>query len=169
MRNDQQSRSRGALRGFGWVALFSALFCCPVVSAQFSSGFEDPVYAGSADGTIITGQDGFYIPVADSQDGLVYTYANNALAIPDHPTGGGDQFVGVTGGDPALPVPFARAQRDVVYGAGTGIWITSFDIAVTYTGVLPSAQNIGSFSTVPDRPRLRYRARSHRDQWRSHR
>jgi hypothetical protein len=55
--------------------------------------------------------------------------------------------VGVTGGDTALPGPFARAQRDMVYGAGVGVWTTSFDIAITYVGDLPSADNIGSFST----------------------
>ncbi len=117
-------------------------------TAQESFDFEDPPYTGSAGGTVITGQDGFYIPVPDSQDGLVYTYADNALGLPGNPSGGGNlQFAGVTGGDPELPVPFARAQRDVVYGDGTGVWTVSFDIAATYIGVLPSAQNVGSFST----------------------
>ena len=115
-------------------------------SAQFSSDFESPLYTGSAAGTIITGQDGFYIPVLDSHDGLVYTYAGNALGIPANPSGGGQQFAGVTGGL-ADPVAFARAQRDLAYGAGTGVWTISFDIAATYLGVLPSADNIGSFST----------------------
>ena len=111
----------------------------------YSSDFEAPLYAGSAGGRILTGQDEFYIPVPDSQDGLVYTYVGNALGLPTNPTGG-DQFAGVTGTDD-LPVPFARAQRDIVYGDGTGVWTVSFDIAATYIGVLPSAQNIGSFST----------------------
>lgn len=114
--------------------------------AQHASGYESPTYAGSPGGTVITGQDGFYIPVPDSQEGLVYTYVGNALGLPQNPTGQ-DQFVGLTGGDTALPVPFARAQRDVVYGAGTGVWTVSFDVAALYLGVLPSAQNIGSFST----------------------
>ena len=115
-------------------------------TAQYSSDFEAPLYAGSADGTILTDQDKFYIPVPDSQDGLVYTYADNALGLPANPSGGGKQFAGVTGGDPGLPVPNARAQRDLVYGDGTGVWTVSFDIAATYLGELPSAQNIGSFS-----------------------
>ncbi len=116
-------------------------------TAQYVSDFEAPLYEGSAMGTIITGQDEFYIPVVDSQDGLVYTYAGNALGIPMNPSGGGEQFAGVTGGDVGLPVPFARAQRDVVYGDGTGVWTVTFDIAATFLGDGGSAQNIGSFST----------------------
>lgn len=115
-------------------------------SAQYFSDFEAPLYVGSAGGTILTGQDGFYIPVADSLDGLVYTYAGNTLGIVQNPNGG-SQFAGATGGDPGLPVPFVRAQRDVGYGNGTGTWTVSFDIAAQFNGVLPSAQNIGSFST----------------------
>jgi hypothetical protein len=115
-------------------------------TAQYFSDFESPLYSGSAGGTVITGQDGFYIPVPDSQDGLVYLYAGNALGLPQNPFGG-NQFAGVTGGDTGLPQPFARAQRDMPYGDGTGIWTVSFDIAATYVGDLPSADNIGSFST----------------------
>ena len=54
-------------------------------TAQEFFDFEDPPYTGSAAGTIITGQDGFYIPVPDSQDGLVYTYLDNALGLPTNP------------------------------------------------------------------------------------
>ncbi len=118
-------------------------------TAQYASDFEAPLYTGSPAGDIITDQDEFYIPVPDSQDGLVYTYVDNVLGVPTNPSGGGAQFAGVTGGDPALPVPFARAQRDIVYGDGTGAWTISFDIAATFIGALPSAQNIGSFSTQP--------------------
>lgn len=173
-----------------------------VASAQYTSDFEDPLYNGSAAGTIITGQDAFYIPVVDSFDGLVYTYTGNALGLPQNPRGG-LQFAGVTGGDTALPVPFARAQRDIPYDAGGGdpksdccvdngtpgcddpvcqktvchtdpfccdvewddicanlaanlcgdlcgvgaVWTVTFDIAATYIGNLPAAQNLGSFST----------------------
>lgn len=115
-------------------------------TAQYFSDFEEPLYQGSMGGTIITGQDGFYIPVKGSQDGLVYLYAGNFLGLPQNRFGG-KQFAGVTGGDIDLDVPFARAQRDVPYGKGTGIWTVSFDIAATFVGDLPSAQNIGSFST----------------------
>lgn len=134
---------RAVLRG---AAAGVLLLACEPAGAQHSSGYEPPTYAGSAAGTVITGQDGFYIPVPDSQEGLVFTYAGNALGLPQNPTGR-EQFVGVTGGDTALPVPFARAQRNMVYGAGVGIWTVSFDIAATYLGILPSADNIGSLST----------------------
>ena len=127
------------------AALALTLAAGQSATAQYFSDFEDPLYMGSAGGTIITGQDGFYIPVPDSQDGLVYLYAGNVLGIPQNPFGG-KQFAGVTGTD-IQPQPFARAQRDVPYGDGTGTWTVSFDIAATFIGDLPSAQNIGSFST----------------------
>ncbi len=139
-------RRLGSRTVYWMVAGGALLLACQAARAQHVTGYEPSVYAGSTAGTIITGQDGFYIPVPDSQDGLVYTYAGNALGLPQNPTGR-EQFVGVTGGDTALPVPFARAQRDMVYGAGVGVWTTSFDIAATYVGDLPSADNIGSFST----------------------
>ena len=127
-----------------------ALVACAEAQAQFVSGFEAPVYAGSAAGTIITGQDMFYNPVAGSQDGLVMTYAGNSLGLPANPTGG-DQFVASIGADPlpAVPVPFSRAQRDIVYGSGTGVWTAAFDIAAATALVttLPASDNIGSFST----------------------
>ena len=187
------------------TSIVAMLVVGQVASAQYTSDFEAPLYTGTANGDTITGQDGFYIPVAGSQDGLVYTYKGNALGLPQNPNGG-SQFAGVTGGDPALPVPFARAQRDISYGGngggggsnccedngtpgcddetcqtivcdvdpfcceqtwddicagiaielcgdlcggggGGGIWTVTFDIAITFVGKLPSAQNIGSFST----------------------
>ena len=134
-------------RNARWVAACGlVMLASQVAKAQHTSGYESPTYVGSAAGTIITGQDGFYIPVALSQDGLVYTYAGNALGLPQNPTGQ-EQFVGVTGGDTNLPEPFARAQRDITYGDGSRVWTASFDVAVTYVGQLPSADNIGSFST----------------------
>ena len=125
--------------------------CCGVVllawqtaSAQFESGFEAPTYVGDADGEILNGQDFFYQPVPGSDSFLVYTYAANALGLPQNPRGG-DQFVGGTG--PGTDV-FARSQRDITYGDGTGTWTATFDVAITYTGVPgDNVQNIGSFST----------------------
>ena len=145
-RNACQARVwRRSLMG-AMPALALTLAAGQAATAQYFSDFEAPLYVGSAGGTIITGQDGFYIPVPDSQHGLVYLYAGNALGLPQNPFGG-KQFAGVTGGDPGLPQPFARAQRDMSYGDGTGIWTVSFDIAATFIGELPSAQNLGSFST----------------------
>ena len=115
------------------------------VDAQFSTGFEPPTYNASSDGVDLNGQDEFFNPDPPvSVSALVYTYDGNALGLPSNPGGGGAQFVGATG--PAGNM-FARSQRLFPYGDGTGIWTTSFDVAVTFSGGLPSAQNVGSFST----------------------
>jgi hypothetical protein len=118
---------------------------CSVAGGQIDSNFESPVYAGSPAGTGVAGQDGWYVPaVAGSLDQFVYTYEANALLIMPNPTGG-DQFLGGTsGGGTAL----ARAQRDQDFSAG-GEWTAAWDMAVTFTGPLPSAPNLGSFSLQP--------------------
>ncbi len=133
----------------GRVGSFGALLlACQAASAQFETGFEAPTYTGSPFGVILNGQDTFYKPVLGSDTFLVYEYAGNSLGLPQNP-GGGDQFAAGTGPGPVKPplVPFARSQRDTPYGDGTGVWTVSFDIAALFTGDLPSAQNIGSFST----------------------
>ena len=63
-----------------------ALVAGQPATAQYTSDFEGSLYTGSAAGDILTGQDGFYIPVPGSYDGLVYTYAGNALGLPANPT-----------------------------------------------------------------------------------
>jgi len=118
-------------------------------NAEFMSGFEPPTYTGSADGTVLTGQDGYYLPDASSPstDWYVHTYAGNPLGIPANP-GGGELFAAGTGlGDGS----YARAQRTEAgtWGDGTGIWKASYDICIAYLGDPPSAQNIGSFSSQP--------------------
>ena len=67
---------------FATVAL---LLACQTANAQYASDFED--LQASDVGIVITGQDEFYIPVEDSQDGKVYTYTNNALGLPANPGG----------------------------------------------------------------------------------
>lgn len=114
------------------------------VPAQYSSDFES--LNASDIGVVITGQDGYCIPPAtDSVDVLVYTYAGNALGIPANPTGG-TKFVAGTGPAGAPTLVFARAQRDLSYN-GSDLWTIAFDICVTFTGTLPTAQNAGSVST----------------------
>ena len=132
-----------ARRMCGGMCLGVSLWACPAANAGFTTGFEAGTYNGSPSGVTLNGQDLFYQPVEGSDSYLVYTYAGNALGFPQNPTGGA-QFAGATGHGGAV---FARSQRDVSYGDGTGLWSFSFDIAVTYTGELPSAQNIGSFSS----------------------
>lgn len=122
---------------------------CGVASAQYETGFEAPTFTGSPSGTILTGQDAFYLPPGtNSVDYFVYTHAGNALGLPPNPGGGGEQFVAGCG--PAgEPEPFyARAQRDMTWG--TGVWEVVYDVACVWQDSGgPAAQNLGSFSVQP--------------------
>ncbi len=133
------------------ACLSVGLLACGVASAQYASGFEAPTFTGSADGTVMTGQDAFYLPSGvTSVDYFVYTYAGNVLEVVDHPVGGGEQFVAGTG--PAdNGVTFARAQRDITWG--TGIVVATYDVLALWTPNEPNdpvvQNNIGSFSVQP--------------------
>lgn len=116
---------------------------CALAAGVSGQTFEAPAYSGSAAGIDLNGQGTFFNPVAGSASGQVYTYAGNAVGLPVNPTGG-LQFIGSTGPGGAV---FSRSQTPASYGAGTGTWTVAFDIATTFNGQLPSAQNIGSFST----------------------
>ena len=117
------------------------MFAVPLAFAQYQSDFES--LSASSAGTILTGQDGYFLPngAASDEDFLAYTYSGNALGLPQNPSGG-DQFIGGTG--PAGG-RFARAQRFSDF-IPTGLWTAGFDLAITFTGQLPTVQNIGSFS-----------------------
>jgi hypothetical protein len=52
-------------RSFVPLVLF---LCTSAASAQISTGFEPPAYGGSAAGTQLAGQNGWYNPVAGSAD-----------------------------------------------------------------------------------------------------
>ncbi len=122
------------------IAVCMCLLGAPIASADYESGFEYIV--GSPAGTVLTGQDGFYLPGGTlSVDYLVYTYAGNALGLPQNPTGG-LQFVSGTG--PADSY-YARAQRDNDFSGGA-VWTIAYDFCGTFMGAGPSAQNLGSFS-----------------------
>lgn len=109
-------------------------------AADYVSGFED--VSGSAGGVVLTGQDGYYIPAGTtSVDFYVYTYADNALGLPQNPDGDA-QFIGGTG--PANAI-YARAQRDMSF-AESGTWVLAYDFAAVFLGQGASANNIGSFS-----------------------
>ncbi len=112
------------------------------VDGQYTADFEAPAITGSAAGDILTGQDDYYIPAVGGTDFFCYTYAGNTPGIDANPTGG-DQFIA---GSPD-GVTLARAQRDIVYGDGTGAWTVAFDVCATYTLTLPAADFIGSVST----------------------
>jgi hypothetical protein len=119
------------------IAAISALSC-----AQFADNFESET--GSAGGTLVAGQNGWYNPVAGSLDGNVYTYAGNGLGFAGNATGG-SKFLGGEA-DGVNPM---RAQHDVNFGAG-GIWTMSFDFNGNYIGTSgTTVDNLGSASLQP--------------------
>lgn len=128
------------MRAFAFVSMLCAV---GAAQASFVTGFEAPTYTGSAAGTIVTGQDGWYNPVAGSRDGLVHTYAGNTPGFVQNPQGG-EQFLR-TVNDPAVGTTFGRAQHDVNFSVGD-VWTMSWDYAAIRGGVLPAINNLGSFS-----------------------
>lgn len=132
-------------RMLGQGVFLMVLIAASPVWAQFETGFEAPTYFADSDGEDLNGQDSFFNPnPSQSVSFKVHLYADNPLGISPPPTGGGDQFALGIGPGSGF---FCRSQRPVVYGDGTGEWKIEFDVLVTYTGTLPSAQNVGSFST----------------------
>jgi hypothetical protein len=112
--------------------------------AQYSTNFEPPLYTGSAAGTPLAGQDGWYVPaIAGSQDGTVHTYANNAYGFVTNPTGGTQFAVTRLGGTPPNP---ARAQHAINFNQGD-VFTVGYDFCGDrFGGALPASNNIGSFS-----------------------
>jgi hypothetical protein len=121
------------------LATAAALFSASAANAQYSSGFE--AVNADADGTILTGQEGYYTPTATSTDFEAYTYAANSWRLPQNPTGG-NNFVGGIGQGGGT---FERAQRDLAYGQGA--WTIGYDIAADVFGT--AANNLGSVSIQP--------------------
>jgi len=117
------------------------LLIAGVAAAQYNNDF-DGLSADPA-GVVLTGQDFFYVPAGTtSVDFLVYTYAGNILGLPPNPNGG----VNFVAGNGPGGTTFARAQRDVAFGDGTGMWKMEYDICATYLGTGVSANNLGSLS-----------------------
>jgi hypothetical protein len=126
------------------TAILAAAMAATPALAQYTSDFE--LLTATPDGTILTGQDGYYLPNLPNPgdtDFEAYRYAGNTLGMPQNPNGGTRFIAGVgeAGGT------FERAQRNMSYAPGTGIWTAGFDVAAKFTGTLPTAQNLGSFST----------------------
>jgi len=132
---------------FDWITCLSLfLVSCAIAAAQgYGTDFEPPLYAGTAAGTVVTGQDGWYLPpVAGSQDGNVFTYTGNALGIALNPLGG-MQFEGGLGNATGP----ARAQRPVDFSTG-GIWRAEWDCTGRWNNPTgPAVDNIGSWSMQP--------------------
>jgi hypothetical protein len=119
-------------------------------TAQITTSFEaSEGYTGSATGTVLTGQNGWYIP-ATSSDHSVFTYAGNSLGFPQNPNpAAGDQFIGATApGDGT----FARAQINVAFTAD--VWTASYDLCAANMGA-PAHNNLSSFS-LQDSTSARY-------------
>ena len=75
-------------------------------SAQLVTNFESPPYNASATGTLLTGQQGWYVPVAGSPDYNAFTYAGNSLGLPVNSTG-------------ARPIRRRRQRRDCICSRST--------------------------------------------------
>ncbi len=120
-------------------------FLCATLAATahaaFVTGFEAPDYVGSMGGTILTGQQDWYLPVVDSADYKVYTYIGNPLGIPWNPDGGAQFAAGRSEGAPA----YGRAQHDFDWGAGD-VWTVTYDVCPKFNGELPATDYLGSFS-----------------------
>jgi hypothetical protein len=100
----------------------------PALLAQgYSTDFE--TLTASSAGTPITGQDGYYVPVAGSLDGLVATYAGNPWGVPANPNGGNNFWAGVS---QATNI-FARSQRNVTVSTNSRVYV-QFDVMCNYLG-----------------------------------
>jgi hypothetical protein len=124
---------RLAVLGLCWVA------ATPVTAQVFQTGFED--YQGSAQGVVVTGQQGWYVPnVPGSTDQLVFTYDSNGLGLPTN-TFGELQFLGAQ----VMSSDLARAQLDFDWSAASA-WTVSYDFAAGFNGTPPAVDFVGSFS-----------------------
>ncbi len=125
----------GVLVAVAILVLPSSASAAPVYSQSFEG------LSAAADGSVLlTGQDGFYIPLVGDLDFKCYTYAGNALGLPANPTGGNNFAGGMSAGGGI----YARAQRDLAF-IGSDPWTVAFDVAATFNGEVAN-QNLGSFS-----------------------
>jgi hypothetical protein len=108
---------------------------------HYESGFEG--LQGSAAGTAVTGQDGFFLPPA-RLDARIHTYAGNALGVFQNQSGG-SRFLACQG----TAAGAAAAQRLVTMPVDCEIHI-EFDVCVRYLGAgAPPTTEIGGFSLQP--------------------
>jgi hypothetical protein len=127
------------------IVAFTLLGAALQANAFLITGFESPTYTGSAAGTMLNGQDGWYNPVAGSVEPNVFTYAGNAPGFAVNPNGGA-QFASGTAATVNGVGTNSRGQHDVDFSVSDQ-WTLAYDFAAIYTGQPPSAQNLGSFST----------------------
>jgi hypothetical protein len=133
----------------GLAALGLCLYAAGPAPAQFLIDFEPCAYQGSAAGTPITGQNGWYIPNSVGGDTqFIFSYDCNALGLPQNPFGD-TQFDGALSlGDGTFP----RAQLDFDWSQAN-VWTVAYDVCTGFNGTLPAFDNLSSFSlqdsTVP--------------------
>jgi len=114
------------------------LLLAGTASAQIAADFEAPDFSVG----VLTGQNGWYLPVAGSADFNVSTYGGDAFGFSVNPTGSEQFIIGQFG------ATHARAQTDVDFTGGT-VWEISYDHNVIYDGSLTATNNIGSASLQP--------------------
>jgi len=140
------------------VFVVAGLALAVTAHAQYSTGFEQPTFIGSALGTALSpagsavppglpnlGQGGWYNPNATGIAQNVYTYTGNALGLAPNPTGG-DQFIGMTSGGGSL---FPRGQISHA-SFSADVWTVAYDFAANWRGTGASAPNLSSFSIAHD-------------------
>ncbi len=116
-------------------------------SAQYNTGFEAPDYPASNSGIVTPPTDGWYTPVAGSNDFRTYKHFTSNLFVSANPFGN-SQFIAGAPTAVASPPGFARIERLHSFASG-GTWTICFDILVIFNGTLPAQDNIGSFSLQP--------------------
>ena len=121
------------------IAIAVAVGLSAAAQADLATGFED--YNASAAGTLLTGQQGWYLPVAGSADYSVFTYAGNTYNFPPNPQGGNNFVIGKSLGGTS----YARTQHDHDFSAG-GLWLFSYDSSAQFNGTATTADYLGSFS-----------------------
>ncbi len=122
----------------GWVFLLVLLGAATASAASFD--FE--TYVATPTGTPLTGQDGWFRPIAtESVDYEVHTYAGNSHGFALNPDGGDNFAAGVGPGWPIFP----RAEHAITLSGG-GLWTIGFDFAALLLPGVQASDYIGSLS-----------------------
>lgn len=124
------------------AAVAAMVVICGTASAQYAQNAE-----GLTTGQLV-GQDGWFQPVADSNEWQVVGYGDEAnFNIGSNPAGGGELCLAATASGSING--FARGQRNLDWSA-SGVWTVCFDFYADYQGdETLHASNVGSISTQP--------------------
>lgn len=121
------------------LSLVSVLSLAASLAAQYHQNME--TLTASPTGSILTGQDGFYIPTAGGYDGNVYTYAGNPLGVPVNPNGGANFYAGVS---TAVSPYYVREQHPLTLPSS--VIHIECDMLCNYIGTGTASQYAGSVS-----------------------